>query len=53
MRKMLVVMTAVAGLVAVVAPMVASASEHTNCNNVPKAEWAQCILDQAASQSSD
>jgi hypothetical protein len=50
MRKLLCMMAAMMALLAAVAPTFAD--EHTNCNDVPKSEWAKCIFDQAADQGS-
>lgn len=53
MRKILLAIAASFVLAAVVAPLTARAGENVNCDKVPKAEWAQCIFDQAAAQSSE
>ena len=47
MRKLILTMVATAGFLAAVAPLTVNASEHLNCNSVPKSEWAKCVLDQA------
>ena len=52
MRKFLLAVAASAGLFASLAPIVANAETHANCDTVPKAEWAKCVMDQAADQAS-
>jgi hypothetical protein len=52
MRKLILAMAAGLGFWAAVVPQFAAASEHVNCDNVPRAEWAKCVLDQAADQGS-
>jgi hypothetical protein len=46
MRKVLIAMLTVVTLGLGLAP--AFAATNTSCNSVPKSEWAQCIIDQAA-----
>ena len=52
MRKLILSLAAAAALAAAIAPP-SNAAENVNCSSVPKSEWAQCIIDQAASQGGD
>ncbi len=52
MKKFILALVASVAVFASVLPSLVLASEHVNCDSVPRAQWAQCILDQAADQSS-